>query len=307
MIETAGAFITAGEAHNVRLVYDGGRIVWVNDDFVPFEVFGVEYVNYADGAFDMSGTGEYFWGLRGGMRLEQTQLELHLLYLGWDLVERQFEQGGGGRHDELRHTVMLWLNRPLVGDRQWSVDGYLAYQFGTYDDRRGGSDINAFAGFGLVRYAFLPQDNTPIIGLKAGYFSGDRDPDDDELGTFYDHVFGTPYFSYARDIMPFNLIQLQPEVAYRFGDRLLLTLSYALLWRAQEDDAYYNNANGILVRADESDSRFLGQQMQFAVHYEPISHIIIKSFWSHFVAGGVVRDAGGSDRDYFHVGLNLLF
>jgi hypothetical protein len=306
-IETANVFITAGEAHNVRLTYDGGRIAWLREGFVPFEAFGAEYVDYADGAFDMSGTGEYFWGLRTGMRLEPHQLELHLLYLGWDLKERQFEQGGADRHDELRHTLMLWLDRPLVGDRQWGLNYYLAYQFGRYDDRPGGSDISAVGGFGWVRYAFFPQANTPIVGLKTSYFSGDRDPGDDALGTFYNPVFGTPYFSYARDIMPFNLIHLQPEAAYRFGDRLLATLSYGLLWRAKTNDAYYNSANGILVRAGVSDSRWLGQQTQLGVRYRPISLVIINAYWSHFFAGDVIRDAGGSDRDYFHVGVNLLF
>jgi hypothetical protein len=57
LIETANVFITAGEAHNIRLVYDGGRVAWIRGDFVPFEAFGAEYVDYADGSFDMSGTG----------------------------------------------------------------------------------------------------------------------------------------------------------------------------------------------------------------------------------------------------------
>ena len=307
LIETANVFVTAGEAHNIRLVYNGGRVAWIRGDFVPLEAFGAEYVDYADGSFDMSGTGEYFWGLRVGLRQEKTETDLHFLYLGWDLKDRQFEQGGAGRHDELRHSVMAWLNRPLTGDRQWGVDYYLVYQFGTYDDQPGGSDINAFAAFGEVRYAFYPQTRTPIASLKTSYFSGDRDPNDDELNTFYDHVFGTPYFSYARDIMPFNLIQIQPNIGYQFSDRMLVALRYELLWRADTNDAYYNNANGILVRAGESDSRWLGQQTQLSVRYKPIDEIIINAYWSHFFAGTVIDDAGGSDRDYVHVGAHFLF
>jgi len=147
LIETGNVFITAGEANNIRLVYNGGRIAWLKDDFVPFEAFGAEYVDYASGTFDMSGTDEYFWGLRMGRRLED---------LGWDLNGRQFEQGGANRHDELRHTVMLWVNRPLVGERQWGLDYYLAYQFGEYNDKPNESDISAFAVFGELRYAFFP-------------------------------------------------------------------------------------------------------------------------------------------------------
>jgi hypothetical protein len=306
MIETANVFITAGEAHNIRLVYNGGRVAWVTEDFVPFEAFGAEYVDYDNGTFDMSGDDEYFWGFRGGVRLEEIQSSLHFLYLGWDLDDRQFEQGGAGRHDELRHTVMLWFNRPLTGNRQWGLDYYLAYQFGDYDDANN-SNISAFAAFGEVKYAIFQEAYSPMIGLKTSYFSGDQDPDDGELNTFYDHVFGTPYFSYARDIMPFNLIHIQPRIGYRFGERLLLTLNYDLLWRAERDDAYYNSANGILVRADGSNSRWLGQQTQLAAHYKPMDQITINVYWAHLFAGDVIEDAGGDDRDYFHIGLNLLF
>ncbi|NOQ65839.1 MAG: hypothetical protein GQ556_01290, partial [Desulfobacterales bacterium] len=110
----------------------------------------------------MSGTDEYFWGLRTGMRFQQPDFELHFLYTGWDLIDRQFEQGGGGRHDEHRHTLLLRLNRPVNIERQlfrpldivnhWGLDYYLAYQFGEYKDQPGGSDISSFAGFGEVKY-----------------------------------------------------------------------------------------------------------------------------------------------------------
>jgi hypothetical protein len=255
----------------------------------------------------MSGDGEYFWGLRAGFRHEKTQTDVHFLYLGWDLKDRQFEQGGAERHDELRHTLLVWLNRPLIGERQWGLDYYLAYQFGEYDEQPEESDIHALAAFGEVRYALLPRAHTPIAGLKTSYFSGDNDPDDDELNTFYDPVFGTPYFSYARDIMPFNLIQVQPNISYRFGRRMLATLKHEFLWRAHSDDAYYSSANGIGARAGFSNSRWLGQQTQLSLHFRPTAHLTINTYLSHFFSGDVIDAAGGSDRDYFYVGCNYLF
>ena len=307
LIEVANVFITAGEAHNVRLYYDGVRLAKLIDNQARFEAFAVEYVDYADGSFDMSGTDEYFWGLRGGRQIRETGINLDLLYLGWDLKDRQFEQGGGGRHDELRHTLLLWLNRPLSVSQQWGLDYYLAYQFGNYDDQPGDSDIRAFAAFGELKHAFYPQTSTPIAGIKTSYFSGDSDPDDNELNTFYDPVFGTPYFGYARDIMPSNLIQLQPNIGYRFSNQLLVTLSHEFLWRANSDDAYYNSANGIGAAADVSNSRQLGQQTQLAVHYRPTDNIIINAYLARLFAGDVIKDAGGEDRDYVHLGFNYLF
>ncbi len=307
LIETGNLFINAGEGNNVRQVYDGLRVGWIDNDFIKAGAFAVEYVDFADGSFDMSGTGEYFWGFRTGMRLQQPELDLHLLYTGWDLKDRQFEQGGAGRHDEQRHSLLFQLNRPLTGTRQWGLDYSLAYQFGEYDDRPGSSDISAFAGFGEVKYAFFQQAGTPILGFKTAYFSGDSDPDDDELNTFYDPVFATPFFGYARDIQPHNLIFMQPNVGYRFGDRVLVTLSHGLHWRADTNDAFYGSPNGITARAGVSDSSWLGQQTQLAVRYLATPNLLITSYLARFFAGDMIQDAGGDDRDYFHIGIHYLF
>jgi hypothetical protein len=307
LLETANYYIGSAEARNIRQYYDGLRLVWIDDDNVRVDAFAAEYVDAADRAFDMAGTGEYFWGLRYGMPLREGKVDLSALYLGWDLKDRQFEQGGAGLHDEQRHHLALWLYRPLSGQRQWGLDYYLSYQFGRYEDRPGDSDIRAFAAFGECRYAFQPRDRTPVAGLRTSYFSGDRDPTDDQVNTFYDPYFVSPYFSYARDVWPFNLIQIQPLVGYRFGDRLLITLRHEFLWRAEREDAFYNSANGIGVRAGTSESREIGQQSQLAVNYKPNPHIIIAAFYSHFTGGDVIVDANGSDRDYFYIGINFLF
>lgn len=154
LIETANVYITAGEAHNVRLVYNAGRVALLTDKSGPFELFAAESVDYADDAFAMSGTGEYFWGFRYGKELKNTAADLNFLYLGWDLKNRIFEQGGAKQHDETRHHLMLWLNQPLNDDNQLGLDYYLVYQFGSYEDQPGGSTINAFAAFGEAKYAF---------------------------------------------------------------------------------------------------------------------------------------------------------
>ena len=323
LIETGNLFINAGEGNNVRQTYNGVRAALVEKDFeapgisqkgvtrrlkgiVPFEVFAAEYVDFADSAFDMEGTDEYFWGLRLGTPVPKYRARINFLYTGWDLKDRQFEQGGGNRHDEQRHTTLLWFNRPLGEGNHWGMDYYLAYQFGHYEDRSGDSDISAFAAFGEVKYALYKGANTPILGLKTDYFSGDSDPNDSELNTFYNPVFATPYFGFARDIQPFNLIHVQPNVGYRFADKALVTLSHGFMWRESTKDAYYGKPNAITARADVSNSSWLGQQTQLSVRYKVTPTILISSYLAHFFAGDVIKDAGGDDRNYFHVGIHFL-
>lgn len=307
LIETANVFITAGEANNIRLVYNAGRVVWLTDSSSPFEAFVAEYVDYADDAFDMSGTGEYFWGSRYTKPLNTISADLSFLYLGWQLKDRDFEQGGAEQNDETRHTLMSWLNQPPTETNQLGLDYYLVYQFGSYDDQPGGSDINAFAAFGEIKYSFFKEANTPIIGLKTSYFSGDNDPGDNQLNTFYNPVFGTPYFSYARDVMPFNLIHIQPNVGYRLGDTLLVTLSNDVLWRASTSDAFYTGTNKIGIDARESDAYFIGTQAQLAVNWKINRNIVTRMHAVYFWAGDVVEDGGGEDQTYFHLGINFLF
>ncbi|MCK4837991.1 MAG: alginate export family protein, partial [Desulfobulbaceae bacterium] len=307
LIETANLFINAGEGNNVRQHYDGLRVGWIDDNFIKFDLFAAEYVDFADGSFDMSGTDEYFWGFTAGVRHQQAELDFYFSYLGWDLKDRQFEQGGGGRHDEQRHTLLFRLNRSQTVEQQWGLDYYLAYQFGEYEDRPGESDIDAFAAFGEVKYAFFPKTSSPIAGLKTAYFSGDSDPDDDELNTFYNHVFATPFFGYARDTQPSNLIFIQPNLGYRFSERAMITLGHGFHWRAETNDAYYGGVNNITARAGESDSSWIGQQTQISVRYLATPNLLITSYLARFFTGDMIKDAGGSDRDYFHIGIHYLF
>ena len=252
----------------------------------------------------MAGKDEYFWGVNAEWRYDNHNLSL--LYFGWKLKDLQFEQGGGGRHDETRHTLTARLYRPVTLERQWLYDAYLIYQFGEYEDSNN-SDIIAFATFGELRYAFYPEAQTPIVGIKASYFSGDENPEDDKLQTFYDPIFVTPYFSYARDVMPYNLMHLQPSVAYRFSDKLQVTLSNDFLWRADKNDAFYTGASTIGVSATESNSRYIGSQTQLSLNWVATREIVISSHLVHFEAGDVVEDAGGEDQLYVHFGLSYLF
>ena len=305
-IEMADWFIGSGEARNVRQYYDGLRVAWLDKKYSKFNAFAAEFVDAATGSFDMSGNGEYFWGASAGFRLDSPRVNLSLLYFGWDLKDREFEQGGSGLYDETRHSLVLWVKKPASVLPQWSLNYYLAYQFGRYHDSAS-SDIKAFAAFGEVKYDLFPRVSTPIIGLKTSYFSGDDNPNDNELNTFYNPIFVTVYFSYARDVMPYNLVHLQPNIAYRFSEKLQLTLSNDYLWRASKDDAFYTGANKIGVPANASDASYIGNQIQLAMNWNPTQHTVTTLHLVKFWAGDVVEDGGGGDQNYFRIDFNYLF
>ena len=303
-IEKYNFLVGAGEARNVRQYYDGVRMAWLDRGFAKFDFYAAEFVDAAEDAFDMAGTDEYFWGANSEMRFEDYNL--NLLYFGWRLKNLQFEHGGGNRHNETRHTLTVRLYRPATLQRQWLFDSYMIYQFGNYDDTKN-SDIRAYAFFGDVKYAFYPQAETTIIGIKAGYFSGDDDPNDNKLKTFYDPIFVTPYFSYARDVMPYNLMHIQPNIAYRFNEEFKITLSNDFLWRAEKNDAFYTGASAIGVSASQTNQRYIGSQVQLALNWVASQKVVISSHLVHFNAADVVEDAGGENQLYAHFGLSYMF
>ena len=304
-IEKADWFIGSGEARNVRQYYDGLRTAWLNEGFAKFDAFAAEFVDAATGSFEMSGMDEYFWGASAGFRLGDPQWKLSLHYFGWDLKDRQFQQGGGQLYDETRHSVVFKFQKPVAVTEHWAMDYYLVYQFGKYDDPKG-SDIKAYSAFGEFKYAFYTRMETPIVGLKTSYFSGDDDPNDNELNTFYNPIFVTVYFSYARDVMPYNLLHLQPNIAYRFSEKLQLTLSNDYLWRASNNDAFYTAANKIGVPAEESDADFIGTQVQLATLWKPTKHIVASLYIVRYWAGELVTDAGGGNQNYLRAEFSYL-
>jgi hypothetical protein len=120
-------------------------------------------------------------------------------------------------------------------------------------------------------------------------------------------VFVTPYFSFAQNVQPFNLIHLQPNVGYRFSEKLKVTLGTNLLWRARTEDAFYTGANTIGVSADESDARWIGSQTEFSVNWLPTRNFITSLHLVHFSSGEVVDDAGGEDQNDMRMTVHYLF
>jgi hypothetical protein len=79
-----------------------------------------------------------------------------------------------------------------------------------------------------------------------------------------------------------------------------------LHWRAEDNDAFYGSPNGITARADVSDSSWIGQQTQLSARYLVNPNLLVTSYLARFFAGDVVEDAGGDDRNYFHIGFHYL-
>ena len=75
-------------------------------------------------------------------------------------------------------------------------------------------------------------------------------------------------------------------------------MAYTVNWRADTGDALNGKPNGITAPADISDSPWLGQQIQFSVRYLINNNLLVTGYAARFIAGDMIEDAGGVDRDY---------
>lgn len=69
-------------------------------------------------------------------------------------------------------------------------------------------------------------------------------------------------------------------------------------WKHEVDDAIYSPPGRPLIRAGQSDSRFIGTQVNATVSWEISKHLSVGIYYSHFFAGPAVTETGSRGVDF---------
>lgn len=154
-------------------------------------------------------------------------------------------------------------------------------------------------------YTFSACPLSPRLGLEYNFASGDDDPADGKNTTF-DNLFPTNHkFFGSMDLVAWkNVHNPRVQLSFQPHARIVVQLEYHLFWLATNRDFWYR-ANGAPVgtpaRRDASGgaSSFVGSELDLTVTWTPCRFFKLQGGYSHFFAGGFVRDtvAGGNGRD----------
>jgi hypothetical protein len=273
--------VSVREGPNMRQTFDGGSVI-VRYGRWRVDGFAARYVRTEDGVFDdSSASGRVLWGAYAVRSSESKGSGVDIYYLGYRREEATFDQGQG---QELRHS---W------GTRLWKTSSPVDYNLEgvVQTGRFANTDIDAWTIASDTGYR-VAVAGKPRFGLRADITSGDRDRDDDRLGTFNPLFPKGAYFGLIASAGPSNHLDLHPQVTVNPWDDLTVTASWLFFWRRQIDDGVYGIPGNLLRSGEGTHSRFVGQSPGVEAEWQVTSRLSVTGNASLFSAGPFIHESG---------------
>jgi hypothetical protein len=295
------------ETPNVRRAFDGGRAFWTVKG-KRLDAFVVRPVNPRLHVFDdIADSTQLFWGVYATGAISAVKgMSLDVYYLGLDRKNATFAQGVGR---ERRHTIGARLFGKLTGfdwhegrrfrghraDNDlrfdWDVEG--AYQFGSFET----AAIRAWMISSDWGYTIFEVPLSPRLGFKADALSGDRNLQDNTLGTFNPLYPALQYYSQAGLFAPANLLSLQPSITLDLAKDASVNVEWGSLWRESKADAFYQPAVEPVLGTATAE-RYIGYEASANLAWQATVHLTVTGTFAHFAPGGSVRNVGGRSGDF---------
>ena len=333
MLFGAGRLVANREGPNVRLAFDGARVIartgtWRFDTFAVRPVItlgrGVQYpplprnpdAEKARGYFDdKSDSTQKFWGSYATGSIRRVPFNVDLYYFGLTRDAGVFDQGIG---PENRQTIGGRISRggiPFLLGRGWDYDLEYAYQFGKFGPgpRNGPTfpfiqfakgDIRAWTISSQTGYTFVNWPLKPRIGVTTGLATGDKDPRDPNLQTFFTPFPNGRFFGLAQQMGPLNIEGFRPNATIQLPRRATLTADVFFFWRQSPNDGIYS-VPGFLMRTGRfSQARYIGTQPGAELNWPVTKHTTIGVAGVYFATGEFLKENPPADH-LFYLGLIL--
>lgn len=288
------------EGKNQRRALDGVKLSHKLGTNTIAELLYMQEVRPNDVAFqDSSSDGAKLYGAYFNSVMKWTQgNKLDLFYLGFERNNAIFEQGIA---DEKRQSI---------GARLWNKTGNfnfdyeLTYQFGDF-----GSDTISALGFATdSSYSLGHAFNwSPKVGLRFDYASGDKDQNDNSLGTYNALFPNAAYVSEAAIFAPANMWDIQPYLEIYPYEGITLFTGVSYLWRDSLDDGVYLYPGSPAISSQETDNKSYGYQINLVAKWNPSNFITLQAAYVNTLAGDVITDVGGEDSEFFMFSLGMRF
>lgn len=249
------------------------------------DLFAASVVNLRDREFDKSQTGNYLYGIYGGLSNLVPNATVEPYFLWRRASGLTTETGTGGI-----------LNAGTFGLR-WAGTLPLSWDYGMEVDRQTGSlgtdTIGAWAGHWVVGKSLAKAHVHPRLAFEYNYASGDSNNKDGHRGTF-DQLYPTGHDKYglADQVGWRNIRNARASLEMKPTKKWSMTTRYDAWWLANTHDALYNAASGVVVRVSNgSAGRFVGQEIDAAVAYNLSRQFQFGGGYGHIFPGTFLNHA----------------
>jgi hypothetical protein len=239
-----------------------------------------------------------------------------LYYLG---LKRKVGVFGQGLGEEKRSTVgaRLWRGIVMFGPavEGWDYDVEFAYQFGKFGPgpRLGATfpfvqfakgDIRAWTLATQTGYTFFNVPLHPRIGMNSAITTGDKDPADPDIQTFFTPFPNGRFFGAAQQQGPLNIQGFRPNATIQLPRGANLTVDTFFFWRQSLNDGLYNIPGFLMRQGDLSRGRFVATQPGVEVYWPATKHLMALVAVSYSVPGRFLHE-NPPDQTLRYVGLVL--
>lgn len=286
---------------NVRRSFDGAKLImrsaaWRTDVFV------VRPAKSEPGSFDdVSDRSQTLLGVYavGVTRQWRVVRRLDLYYLVLDRRRAQFVQGVGA---ERRHTLGTVVHG-RQGNLAFFVEGTL--QMGTF----GSGHLLAWKYAQSLSYTIGIAGVRPTISLLGAISSGDKEPNDPNLQTFYPLFPKGVYYGYTDGSGSLNAIVVHPKVAVPLSRAVSLGWDSYVFFRQRTTDGLYSQSGGLLRAGGESLSHNVGALHDVTLTWLIGDHAAVQSIAAYYDAGTFLRETNpqGKDLTYFGTKVSYIF
>lgn len=206
---------------------------------------------------------------------------------------------GGLTGVELRRTYGLRYYGSQ-GDVEWNWEAMV--QNGHFGNQRiRAKSIATETSVNLPRIQYEPR-----IRLRANIATGDRNPEDQKLGTFNAMFPKGKYFGELSPIGPRNIYNLNPDLTFNLTENLNIALAFGMFWRTSISDGVYDLPGNELRGTRNGGSRFIGNQFEITIEWQAQPTLSFAASFSMFRPGPFLKQAG-AEASITMVGLETSY
>jgi len=278
---------------NVRRSFDGIKLILRPKDW-QVDLFAMRPALSKPGLFDdYPDHTQTLWGVYSvtSRHLPRFIRQLDAYYLGLDRKLARFAQGSGR---DQRHTVGSLIHG---GKGNFSYWGEGDLQFGKF----GSGNILAWKYAQGLSYSFSHLKFRPVPSLLFGISSGDTNPANPDLQTFYPLFPKGLYYGFIDDSGSLNAIVLHGKIAWQISKKISLAPGNFFFWRQRTTDGLYSQP-GVLLRSGlASQKKYVGALQDIAIIWTVDHHTTVQLLGTYYEAGAFLRETSPPGRNTAYV------
>lgn len=223
----------------------------------------------------------------------------------WDVYALHYEDTMA-RYEQGQAHERRWMvgTRAFGGRKAWDWNWEFAAQGGHF----GAADIRAWSLATDTGYTFADVAGRPKVSLLLAVASGDKDPDDDRLGTLNSLYPRGNYFGDEATLGPRNFFNVHPALTMRIAPKVQLNASLDFFWRHSTRDGVYA-PNGMLIRgAGDSRARYVATIASVGAIWTVAPGWTSTAVVAYAQPGTFLRETGANDAlSFVSVGMQYRF